>query len=149
MGSHNPTISDRTRVSWTAAMERYFIDLMLDQLHRGNRLGHTFNKQAWTDMMTLFNLKFGTKFDRDALKTHYSVLWKQYNDVKILLEQNGFYWDDSRKMVIAEGNTWDAYIKVCCHFGYPQVTVFYCLMIILIICICRLIRMHRPLEIEH
>lgn len=111
MGSHNPTTSDRTRVSWTAAMERYFIDLMLDQLHRGNRLGHTFNKQAWTDMMTLFNLKFGTKFDRDALKTHYSVLWKQYNDVKILLEQNGFYWDDSRKMVVAEGNTWDAYIK--------------------------------------
>ncbi|XP_031255410.1 uncharacterized protein LOC116113397 isoform X3 [Pistacia vera] len=111
MGSQIPMISDRTRVIWTAAMEHYFIDLMLDQLHRGNRLGHTFNKQAWTDMMTLLNAKFGTRYDRDTLKSHYSILWKQYNDVKNLLEQNGFYWDDTRKMVIADEHVWDAYIK--------------------------------------
>ncbi|XVF06136.1 hypothetical protein REPUB_Repub06bG0021600 [Reevesia pubescens] len=111
MGSNAPTSSDRTRTNWTPIMERYFIDLMLDQMHRGNRLGHTFNKQAWTDMLSIFNVKFGCKYDRDTLKSHYTNLWKQYNDVKNLLEQNGFSWDDVRKLVVAPPHVWDAYIK--------------------------------------
>ncbi|OMO62471.1 hypothetical protein CCACVL1_22808 [Corchorus capsularis] len=111
MGGNAPSSSDRTRVSWTPTMERYFIDLMLDQMHRGNRLGHTFNKQAWTDMLTIFNAKFGCKYDRDTLKSHYTNLWKQYNDVKNLLEQNGFAWDDARKLVVAPPHVWDAYVK--------------------------------------
>ncbi|XP_015570640.2 uncharacterized protein LOC8285537 isoform X2 [Ricinus communis] len=111
MNSQVPPGIDRTRTNWTPVMERYFIDLMLDQMHRGNRMGHTFNKQAWTDMLNMFNAKFGTKYDRDILKSHYTNLWRQYNDVKNLLEQNGFSWDDTQKMVIAEDNVWDAFIK--------------------------------------
>ncbi|KAJ6876851.1 hypothetical protein NC651_029765 [Populus alba x Populus x berolinensis] len=104
-------INDRMRINWTSMMEQYFIDLMLDQLHRGNRMGHTFNKQAWTDMLTMFNSRFGTKYDRDTLKSHYSNLWKQYNDVKNLLEQSGFSWDDNRKMVLASDDAWVSIIK--------------------------------------
>ncbi|KAK2640510.1 hypothetical protein Ddye_028305 [Dipteronia dyeriana] len=111
MGSQNPKNSDRSRVNWTAAMERYFIDLMLNQMHMGNRMGHTFNKQAWTEMMNMFNAKFRTKYDRDTLKSHYSMLWKQHNDIKNLLEQNGFNWDDTHKMVMAAEHSWDAFIK--------------------------------------
>lgn len=112
MGSNAPRSSDRTRANWTATMERYFIDLMLDQMDRGNRLGHTFNKQAWTDMLSIFNAKFGCKYDRDALKSQYTNLWKQYNDVKNLLEQNEFSWDGVRKLVVAPPIVWDAYLKV-------------------------------------
>lgn len=113
MGSHNHVNGDRMVGNWTISMERHFIDLMLEQMHMGNRMGHTFNKQAWTEMMNLFNAKFGTKYDRDTLKSYYSVLWKQYNDIKNLLEQNGFYWDETRKMVVADSfHVWDAYIKV-------------------------------------
>nr|DAD28740.1 TPA_asm: hypothetical protein HUJ06_030208 [Nelumbo nucifera] len=93
-------------------MERYFIDLMLDQMHRGNKIGHTFNKQAWTDMLTLFNAKFGSQYDKDVLKSRYTNLWKQFNDIKILLEQSGFAWDETRQMVIAEDYVWDAYTKI-------------------------------------
>ncbi|PQQ09203.1 uncharacterized protein Pyn_31348 [Prunus yedoensis var. nudiflora] len=56
MGSQNPTNSERLRTSWTLPMERYFIDLMLDQ--------------------------------------------------------NGFSWDNTRQMVIADRYAWDAYVKV-------------------------------------
>ncbi|GAV63187.1 Myb_DNA-bind_3 domain-containing protein [Cephalotus follicularis] len=101
-----------TRTSWTPTMERLFIDLMLEQLRRGNRLGHTFNKQAWNDMLITFNATFNTKCDRDILKSHYSMLWKQFNDIKNLLDQNGFSWDDHRKMVIADALVWDSYVKV-------------------------------------
>ncbi|KAK3211208.1 hypothetical protein Dsin_015914 [Dipteronia sinensis] len=111
MTSQMPATNDRSRTYWTPTMERYFIDLMLEQMHRGNRVGHTFNKQAWTDMLTMFNAKFGSQYDKDVLKSRYTNLWKQFNDVKNLLDQNGFSWDETRQMVIADNYVWDAHIK--------------------------------------
>ncbi|XP_059592277.1 L10-interacting MYB domain-containing protein isoform X3 [Vitis vinifera] len=111
MGSQTPTSNDRSRTYWTPTMERYFIDLMLDQMHRGSRIGHTFNKQAWTDMLTMFNAKFGSQYDKDVLKGRYTNLWKQFNDIKNLLGQSGFSWDETRQMVVADDDVWDAYIK--------------------------------------
>ncbi|XVF35694.1 hypothetical protein REPUB_Repub18cG0168100 [Reevesia pubescens] len=111
MGSQIHVTNDRTRTYWTPTMERYFIDLMLEQMHRGNRIGHTFNKQAWTDMLTVFNAKFGSQYDKDVLKGRYTNLWKQFNDVKNLLGQSGFSWDESRQMVVADDYVWNAYIK--------------------------------------
>ncbi|RVX18770.1 L10-interacting MYB domain-containing protein [Vitis vinifera] len=111
MASQALVNSDRSRTHWTQTMERYFIDLMLDQVHRGNRMGHTFNKQAWADMHAMFNGKFGSQYEKDVLKSRYTVLWKQFNDMKNLLDQSGFSWDDTRKMVVADDCVWDAYIK--------------------------------------
>ncbi|XP_048332023.1 L10-interacting MYB domain-containing protein isoform X1 [Ziziphus jujuba] len=115
MGSQTTTTNDRSRTYWTPTMERYFIDLMLEQMHRGTRIGHTFNKQAWTDMLTVFNAKFGSQYDKDVLKSRYTNLWKQFNDVKNLLGQSGFSWDEARQMVVADDYVWDAYIK-----AYPD-----------------------------
>ncbi|KAK9207790.1 hypothetical protein WN944_000137 [Citrus x changshan-huyou] len=111
MAGQVPTSNDRSRTYWTPTMERYFIDLMLEQLHRGNRMGHTFNKQAWTDMLTMFNAKFGSQYDKDVLKSRYTNLWKQFNDVNNLLHQSGFSWDESRQMVVADDFAWNSYIK--------------------------------------
>ncbi|XP_031279759.1 uncharacterized protein LOC116138158 [Pistacia vera] len=111
MASQVPTTNDRSRTYWTPTMERYFVDLMLEQMHRGNRIGHTFNKQAWTDMLTMFNAKFGSQYDKDVLKSRYTNLWKQFNDVKNLLDQTGFSWDENRQMVVADDYVWNAYIK--------------------------------------
>ncbi|PON64455.1 Myb/SANT-like domain containing protein [Parasponia andersonii] len=102
---------DRSRTHWTPAMENYFIDLMLDQVHRGNRMGHTFNKQSWNDMVMMFNANFGSPYDVNVLKSRYTNLWKQFNDIKNLLDQNGFYWDSRGQMVVAEKYVWEAYIK--------------------------------------
>ncbi|XP_008220650.1 PREDICTED: L10-interacting MYB domain-containing protein [Prunus mume] len=112
MGCQTAATNDRSRTYWTPAMERYFIDLMLEQMHRGTRSGHTFNKQAWTDMLTMFNGKFDSHYDKDVLKSRYTSLWKQFNDVKNILGQSGFSWDEACQMVVADDYIWDAYIKV-------------------------------------
>ncbi|XP_059640663.1 L10-interacting MYB domain-containing protein [Cornus florida] len=111
MGSQAPASNDRSRTYWTPTMERFFIDLMLEHMHRGNRIGHTFNKQAWTDMLAVFNSKFGSQYDKDVLKSRYTNLWKQFNDIKNLLGQSGFSWDETRQMVVADDLVWDVYIK--------------------------------------
>lgn len=110
-GEHPPTLSDRTRTYWTPPMDRYLIDLLLEQVHRGNRLGQTFITQAWIDMVTSFNAKFRSHHDKDVLKNRYKHLRRQYNDVTILLEQSGFSWDETREMVAASDHAWDAYTK--------------------------------------
>lgn len=112
MGSQIPSGSDRSRTIWTEAMESYFIDLLLDQVHRGNRMGHTFNKQAWNEMLAMFNANFGYPYDINVLKSRYTSLWTQFNDIKNLLDHNGFSWDETTQMVIASNHVWDAYVKV-------------------------------------
>ncbi|KAJ6924945.1 hypothetical protein NC652_018028 [Populus alba x Populus x berolinensis] len=57
-GSQSLGSSDRTRTYWTPPMDRYLIDLLLDQVHRGNKFGQTFISQAWIDMAASFNVKF-------------------------------------------------------------------------------------------
>mgnify|MGYP003702464741 CR=1 FL=1 len=93
-------------------MDRYFIELMLNQQESGYKLDNTFNKQAWTDMLTLFNAKFGPQHGKRVLRHRYKKLWKYYNDVTVLLKQNGFSWDESQEMVVADDDVWDAYVKV-------------------------------------
>ena len=93
-------------------MDRCLIDLLLDQVHKGNKIGQTFISQAWNDVVTLFNTKFKSQYDRDVLKNRYKHLRRQYNDVKTLLEQDGFSWDETREMVTAADHVWDAYIMV-------------------------------------
>ncbi|KAJ1375364.1 Myb/SANT-like domain [Sesbania bispinosa] len=117
MGSQIPRGSDPSGTNWAPAMESYFISLLLDQVHRGNRMGYTFNKQAWNEMLALFNANFGSPHDVDVnlLKNRYTSLWMQFNDIKNLLDQNGFSWDETRQMVIASDHVWDAYIKAHPH----------------------------------
>ncbi|XP_042476543.1 L10-interacting MYB domain-containing protein-like [Macadamia integrifolia] len=111
MDGEQPSSGDRSRTSWTPPMDRYFIDLLIDQAHRGNRIGNLFSKQAWKDMICLFNAKFGFQYDTDILRNRYKSLRKQYNDIKILLQQNGFWWDETRQMVVADDCIWNDYIK--------------------------------------
>ncbi|XVF31304.1 hypothetical protein REPUB_Repub16aG0134400 [Reevesia pubescens] len=96
---------------WTPAMNCHLIDLLLNQALGGNKICHVFLPEVWTQIVATFNVKFGCHYDEDALKSQAKHLKRQYNDIKILLDQNGFSWDDTQEMVIAEDFIWDAYIK--------------------------------------
>ncbi|EEF39323.1 conserved hypothetical protein [Ricinus communis] len=105
------TASNRTRTYWQPPMDRYFIDLMLEHMRKGNQIDGVFRKQAWMDMITSFNAKFGFNYDVDVLKNRYKTLRRQHNVIKNLLELPGFSWDDTRQMVTADDYVWQDYIK--------------------------------------
>ncbi|MFQ6625531.1 hypothetical protein Gotur_006372, partial [Gossypium turneri] len=113
-------------------MDRYFIDLMLEQLNKGNRFDdHVFSKTAWMNMNSSFNERFKFEYEMDVLKNRHKTLRNLYKAVKNLLNQKGFNWDSTRQMVIAENKIWDEYIKVQC-FTY--------LMILRVFLHCRILR---------
>ena len=45
--------------NWTSTMDRYLIELLPDQVLRGNTIGHGFVSEAWIEMVGLVNAKFG------------------------------------------------------------------------------------------
>lgn len=108
--------SDHSRTDWVPPMDRYLIDLMLEQVRKGNRKVHTFNKQAWADMVVLFNERFRTQHEKGVLKSRHKSLRKQYHNMKNLLDHRGFSWDEMRQMVTAYDAVWAAYLKVNCLF---------------------------------
>ncbi|RVW64843.1 hypothetical protein CK203_052002 [Vitis vinifera] len=111
-GCPNPKRNDRFRTIWTPEMDRYFIDLMLEQVNKGNRIDdHLFSKRAWKQMTALFNAKFNFQYEKDVLKNRHKTLRNLYKAIKNLLCQRGFSWDEQRQMVTADNNVWDEYIK--------------------------------------
>lgn len=109
------TVGSRTRTYWQPSMDRYFIDLMLEQARDGGRVDGVFRKQAWMEMIALFNAKFGFNYEIDVLKNRYKTLRRQYSVIKNLLDLDGFVWDDTRQMVTADDYVWQDYIKVCIY----------------------------------
>lgn len=119
-GNHDLAGTDRTRTYWTPPMDRCFIDLLLEQAKKGNKLGPTFITHAWNDMTVSFNKTFKSHHDKDVLKNRYKHLRRQFKDVNKLLQESGFSWDDTRDMIAAEDYVWDAYTKV--HYFALQIT---------------------------
>lgn len=117
-------------------MDACLIDLLLEQVKRGNRLGQTFITRAWNGMTVSFNEQFKSQYDKDVLKNRYKHLKKQFNEVDNLLQQDGFSWDDTKEMVNAEDHVWDAYTKVT-FFFFTLIRLLRCSMVKLTCNFCR------------
>ncbi|MED6138191.1 hypothetical protein PIB30_119046 [Stylosanthes scabra] len=104
--------SIRTRTYWQPPMDRYFINQMLAHIEKGNRPDGVFSRQAWMEMISTFNEKFGFEYSLEHLKNRYKTLRRQYNLIKNILDLDGFVWDEARQMITADDSAWQDCIKV-------------------------------------
>ncbi|KAI3983826.1 hypothetical protein MKX01_011534 [Papaver californicum] len=119
MDTEIATNIDRARTKWTPTMDRCFIDIMLEQVHGGNKIHNSFRKKAWVEMVTAFNEKAGLQLGKEVLRNRSKKLRMQYSAVKVLLDQDGFRWDQTRNMVTADSDAWDTYLK-----AHPEAQTF-------------------------
>ncbi|KAK4854651.1 hypothetical protein QYF36_027196 [Acer negundo] len=116
---HLATSIDPFETGWTPPVDRYFIDLMIEQINAGNKIDHTFSEQSWAHIVGAFNEKFGLQCDKYILESRYFSLMKQHNDICNLLKHGGFVWDDTQQMVMGSDDAWETYIK-----DYPDAIIY-------------------------
>lgn len=107
---HQP--EQHVRAKWTKPLTEVLVDLMVDQVHKGNKQKQSFSKKAWTSISDDFIKKTGRVWDKEQLKNRFAVLKRQYSIVKLLLEQNDFMWDQTTGIITAEDEVWSRFIKV-------------------------------------
>ncbi|KAI3961670.1 hypothetical protein MKX01_030602 [Papaver californicum] len=104
-----PLSTDHSKTNWTPPMDNFFIEIMIEHVNKGYKIGKTFHREAWLYMLELFNNKFGLQLDKEVLKNRYKKLRTQYNAINVLLD-NGFQWDEARQLVTADDSVWDDYL---------------------------------------
>lgn len=114
------TTKEQPKTDWTLSMDRYYMTLMLDQLKKGNKINNTFTRQAWRDMPILFNAKFGTQYGQKTLKLRHKKLFKYYSNLRSLLGEKGFFWDEKEEWIVADDVAWDNYIMVSHRFHFYE-----------------------------
>ena len=103
---------DQSRAKWCTLLEKIFVELMLKQVLMGNRSNNSFTRKAWQYICDEFNRQTGLNYHKQQLKNRHGVLRRMYNSMKLLLDQDGFSWDESRCMALAENEVWAKYILV-------------------------------------
>ncbi|KAE8695122.1 3-isopropylmalate dehydrogenase [Hibiscus syriacus] len=98
------------RARWTF-LTKTLADLLVEQVHRGNRRNNSFNRKAWKSICDDFHTKTGLKWDKEQLKNRYGVMRGQYVLVKSLLDRSDFSWDESTGYIIGEDEAWADFIK--------------------------------------
>jgi hypothetical protein len=90
MGGFPSESTNCVKAKWTSAMDRFFLELMLVEVKKGSINNNTFSKEAWKDMLTLFNAKFCSQYGKNVLKRRYKKLFKYYCEMRSLLERKVF-----------------------------------------------------------
>ncbi|XP_050227119.1 L10-interacting MYB domain-containing protein-like isoform X2 [Mercurialis annua] len=102
----------QTRARWTTGLIEIFADLMVDQVRKGNRQNNiTFSKKAWKIICDEFYQKTGLKWDKEQLKSRYSLMRKQHAVVKSLLSRTDFHLDEPTGNILATNAAWSHYIQ--------------------------------------
>ncbi|KAH0969167.1 hypothetical protein GBA52_028979 [Prunus armeniaca] len=101
----------QSRARWTTPLTEILVNLMVDQVHKGNRKNHNFGKKAWKYMCDEFHKRTGLKWDKEQLKNRGAVLRRIYVTVTSLLDQSDFSWDESTGAIVASDEVWAEYVR--------------------------------------
>lgn len=107
-----PAVVNQGRIDWSPMMDQFFVELMVDQVCKGNKIGTTFRRKAWVDMTESFNKRFLCHYGRIVLRNRFNVLRRHYRSINILLGKEGFSWDKTQHKVVADEQVWRKCIRV-------------------------------------
>ncbi|XP_010254523.1 PREDICTED: L10-interacting MYB domain-containing protein-like isoform X2 [Nelumbo nucifera] len=88
---------------------------MVEQCKKGNRTTTTFSSVGWNEIQKDFNKKTGCNYTDMQLKNKFQKLRKVHKELKNACKQMGFSMDPSRKVILAEDDEWEAYLR-----GHPN-----------------------------
>ena len=98
---------------WNHKEEKVLVELMVEQVKKGNRPTTTFSTKAWNEIIDEFYRRTGNKYTKSQFVNKFNKLRLVYREFKKLRDiPTGFGWDPVTKTVTAPDDVWDHYLKV-------------------------------------
>uniref|UniRef100_A0A2N9EE18 Myb/SANT-like domain-containing protein n=1 Tax=Fagus sylvatica TaxID=28930 RepID=A0A2N9EE18_FAGSY len=95
---------------WPARLEKLFIDIMVEEMHKGNMPMGIFKLKTWCKILEELNLRSKQSFKLKQVKAKYNRLKQKYRVFSQLLQQNGFVWHGETNSVTASDEVWESYL---------------------------------------
>ncbi|KAF8380702.1 hypothetical protein HHK36_028192 [Tetracentron sinense] len=92
-------------------MERVCIETLTNEYNKGNKGDNGWKPQAYQAVVNAIYEKLGISLNKEQVRSRIKRWKKEYLAISTLLDQSGFGWDDTKKMVTADDSIWDEYLK--------------------------------------
>ncbi|KAJ0963392.1 hypothetical protein J5N97_028514 [Dioscorea zingiberensis] len=97
---------------WTKEMDSVLIPCLADLAKAGLKVNKSFKRQAFVEAANLVNRRFPLAcMDANNVENHMRTLKQKYQDIKKLMNLNGVGWNNTRKMLVLEDETYRTYVE--------------------------------------
>uniref|UniRef100_A0A1S2Z176 L10-interacting MYB domain-containing protein-like n=2 Tax=Cicer arietinum TaxID=3827 RepID=A0A1S2Z176_CICAR len=110
---------------WPDFVTKAFIDIMVDEVTKGNMPNGVFHARTWNSMTTRLNSITNRSFKMDQLKAKMHRLRAMYREFYSLLQNTGFGWNAETNTVTASEEVWRNYLqnkylngRLMCFYGW-------------------------------
>ncbi|KAI3701264.1 hypothetical protein L2E82_45915 [Cichorium intybus] len=104
----------KEQLKWTEKMDSAFVQAMIKQQDKGNRIKGTFTTQAYADMTEELSAILQMNITKNHLKNRLKTLktaFSQWYDLFQGTSMSGFSWNANTRLIEAEDEIWDNLIK--------------------------------------
>jgi len=97
---------------WSDFVTKVFIDIMVDEVTKGNMPNGVFHTRTWSSMMYKLNSITKRTLQAYQLKAKMHRLRAMYREFYSLKQNTGFGWNSETNTVTATEEVWKNYLKV-------------------------------------
>ncbi|CAJ2678218.1 unnamed protein product [Trifolium pratense] len=96
---------------WPDLVTKAFIDIMVDEVTKGNMPNGVFLTGTWTSMTTRLNSITKRSYKKEQLQEKMHGLRAMFHEFYSLLQNTGFQWNAETNTVTASEEVWQNYLK--------------------------------------
>ncbi|XP_039684555.1 L10-interacting MYB domain-containing protein [Medicago truncatula] len=96
---------------WPDIVTKTFIDIMVDEVTKGNMSNGVFHTRTWTSMTNRLNSITNCSYEEEQLKAKMHCLRAMFHEFYSLLQNVGFVWNSETNTVTASEEVWKNYLK--------------------------------------
>ena len=106
------TAAARDRKMWPDAIERHFIEILLEEDAKGNMPQGQFKTGTWTSIMNEFKKRTNRDYSKGQLSQKYQRMKTRHRIFSQLIARTGMGWDPISNTVTASEEAWAAAFAV-------------------------------------
>ena len=97
---------------WAPQLKKLFIDIMLEEINKGNMANGKFRSDTWKKMLATLNELGKWSFTMTQFKGKFNRMRLLHCEFSTLINQTGFGWDVETNIFHALEESWQNYCRV-------------------------------------